>query len=51
LSHAALNCRMQCFRSLPMPCASTSRIGITVSMAQVQCSVAQLPCWIPIEPI
>ena len=30
---------MQSFRSLPVPCASISRIGITVSMAQTQASV------------
>ena len=36
LSHAALNCRMQFSRSLPRPCAPTSRMGTTVSMAQVQ---------------
>jgi hypothetical protein len=36
LSQAALNRRMQFFRSLPVPCVSTSRMGITVSMVQTQ---------------
>ena len=35
MSQAALNRHMQSLRSLPLPCASPSRIGITVSMAQV----------------
>jgi hypothetical protein len=46
-----LNCRMQLARSLPVPCDSVSLMGITVSIAQAQYSVAPLPCLIPIEPI